>query len=69
MRPLVLLHGYSSDGGAFASWRRELEQAGWTPEQLVTVSYVSLTNEVSVRDIAEGFDKLLKQHADRKSVV
>ena len=63
MRPLVLLHGYSSDGGAFASWRRELEQAGWTPEQLVTVSYVSLTNEVSVRDIAEGFDKLLKQHA------
>ncbi len=58
-RPLVLLHGYSSDGGAFARWRRALLEAGWTPEQLVTVSYESLTNEVSVRDIAEGFDKIL----------
>jgi len=60
-RPLVLLHGYSSDGAAFAVWRRHLQSAGWTSEQLVTVSYESLTNEVSVRDIAEGFDKLLRQ--------
>lgn len=60
-RPLVLLHGYSSDGSAFAAWRGVLVEAGWTPEQLVTVSYESLTNEVSVRDIAEGFDKLLRQ--------
>jgi hypothetical protein len=27
-RPLVLLHGYSSDGGAFARWRRALLEAG-----------------------------------------
>lgn len=60
-RPLVLLHGYSSDGRAFAAWRRHLTDAGWSPQQLVTVSYESLTNEVSVRDIAEGFDKLLRQ--------
>lgn len=62
-RPLVLLHGYSSDGAAFDRWRRALHAAGWSPEQLVTVSYESLTNEVSVRDIAEGFDKLLRQRA------
>ncbi len=60
-RPLVLLHGYSSEGRAFAVWRSHLMQAGWSAEQLVTVSYESLTNEVSVRDIAEGFDKLLRQ--------
>lgn len=60
-RPLVLLHGYSTDGGAFDRWRRALTDAGWSAEQLVTVSYESLTNEVSVRDIAEGFDKLLRE--------
>ena len=63
-RPLVLLHGYSSDGRAFAAWRRALIAAGWTSAQLTTMSYESLTNEVSVRDIAEGFDKLLDERAE-----
>jgi len=63
-RPLVLLHGYSSDGRAFGAWRQALIAAGWTAEQLITVSYESLTNEVSVRDIAEGFDKLLRQRME-----
>lgn len=61
-RPLVLLHGYSSEGRAFATWRRALEAAGWTADELITISYESLTNEVSVRDIAEGFDVILRQH-------
>jgi len=60
-RPLILLHGYSADGSAFARWRTVLREAGWTPEQLCTVSYESLTNDVSVRDIAEGFEKVLRQ--------
>ena len=60
-RPLILLHGYSADGHAFATWRTLLRGAGWTAEQLCTVSYESLTNDVSVRDIAEGFDKVLRQ--------
>jgi triacylglycerol esterase/lipase EstA (alpha/beta hydrolase family) len=60
-RPLILLHGYSADGSAFDRWRTVLRAAGWTAEQLCTVSYESLTNDVSVRDIAEGFDKVLRQ--------
>ena len=60
-RPLILLHGYSADGSAFGAWRTVLREAGWTSEQLCTVSYESLTNDVSVRDIAEGFDKVLRQ--------
>jgi hypothetical protein len=60
-RPLILLHGYSADGSAFDRWRMVLRAAGWTAEQLCTVSYESLTNDVSVRDIAEGFDKVLRQ--------
>lgn len=60
-RPLVLLHGYSADDRAFTAWCAALRDAGWTNEQLCVVSYESLTNEVSVRDIAEAFDKLLRQ--------
>ena len=60
-RPLILLHGYSADGQAFNRWRSVLQAAGWRADQLHTVSYESLSNEVSVRDIAEGFDKLLQQ--------
>ena len=60
-RPLILLHGYSADGHAFNRWRSVLQAAGWRADQLFTVSYESLSNEVSVRDIAEGFDKLLRK--------
>jgi hypothetical protein len=62
-RPLVLLHGYSADDRAFSAWCAALRAAGWRDEQLCVVSYESLTNEVSVRDIAEAFDKLLRQRA------
>lgn len=61
-RPLVLLHGYSDSGAAFAVWQQALQRAGWAPEQLIPVSYETLTNEVSIRDIAEGFDALLATH-------
>jgi len=60
-RPLILLHGYSADGAAFDAWRDALRTNGWRDQHLVPVSYESLTNEVSIRDIAEGFDKLLRQ--------
>ncbi len=62
-RPLVFLHGYSADDRAFTAWCAALREAGWTEEQLCVVGYESLTNEVSVRDIAEAFDKLLRQRA------
>ncbi len=61
-RKIVLIHGYSASGEAFNVWRDALVNAGWKREQLVTVSYESLTNEVSIRDIAEGFDRLLRQN-------
>lgn len=63
-RRVLLLHGYSASGSAFGAWRRALVQAGWPADRLVTLSYETLTNEVSVRDIAEGFDKLLRQRVE-----
>ena len=61
-RPLVLLHGYSADATAFSAWTAALEGAGWAPAQLLPVSYETLANEVSIRDLAEGFDRLLASH-------
>ena len=61
-RPLVLLHGYSADATAFSAWTAALEGAGWAPAQLLPVSYETLANEVSIPDLAEGFDRLLASH-------
>ncbi|MDX2182995.1 MAG: hypothetical protein SFW08_03315 [Gemmatimonadaceae bacterium] len=58
-RPLVLIHGYSSDGSAFAAWRGIFRDAGYSADRVHSVSYASLTDEVTIPDIAEGFDKVL----------
>ncbi|MEN9508268.1 MAG: hypothetical protein RLZZ621_831 [Gemmatimonadota bacterium] len=58
-RPIVFLHGYNARTNAFDAWRNALEAAGWPAERLHAISYESLSNEVSIRDIAEAFDRLL----------
>ncbi len=63
IRPVVLVHGYSASGKAFDVWRDALIHLGWPADRLHVVSYESLTNEVSIRDIAEGFDTLLRDRA------
>lgn len=61
-RPIVCIHGYSAQGSAFAKWREKLAPA-FTPPRVVHIGeYVSLTNEVSIKDVAEGFDRALKVH-------
>ena len=56
-RPLVLVHGYSDAAKAFVEWRNII--SGWDrPVRNIYVgSYVSLTNEVTIKDVAEGFDR------------
>ncbi|MBW4492888.1 MAG: hypothetical protein KME26_07335 [Oscillatoria princeps RMCB-10] len=60
--PLVLIHGYSSNGRAFQAWEKDLEKRGYDVEHLYPCNYLSLTNEVTVKDIAEGFDRALRIH-------
>jgi hypothetical protein len=57
--PIVLIHGYSDEGASFGAWARELAKDR-DVSLLHTCSYESLTNEVSIRDIAEGFDRALR---------
>jgi hypothetical protein len=58
--PVVLVHGYSDDATAFKEWERILEQRGYDVGMIHACSYRSLTNEVTIKDIAEGFDRALR---------
>jgi len=62
-RPLVLVHGYSADAKAFHPVRAALLAAMEKQEiKLVDINicnYISLNNEITIKDIAEGFDRAL----------
>ncbi|MEM6429330.1 MAG: alpha/beta hydrolase [Deinococcota bacterium] len=60
-RPIVLIHGYSSTGNAFNAWQKILLARSYREENIHVVTYQSLTNEVTIRDLAEGFDRALQQ--------
>lgn len=63
-RPVVLVHGYSDSHKGFDTWRSLLTDRASTPVFDVRVgSYESLTNEISIKDIAEAFDRALRQQA------
>ncbi len=59
-RPVVLIHGYSDRGESFLPWRDALVAAGYDAHDVSVCSYQSLTNEISVKDVAEGFDRALR---------
>jgi len=58
--PLVLLHGYHSEGKTFDAWRKILDGRGFKVEDIFIGNYVTENNEINVDDIAEGFDRALR---------
>lgn len=58
--PVVLVHGYSANGKSFDKWVKALENRGYDIKHIHACSYRTLTNEVTVKDIAEGFDRALR---------
>jgi hypothetical protein len=60
MRPIVLLHGYRERGENFTRWVDVLRAAGYDATTIHLGSYVSLSNELRIKDIAEGFDRALR---------
>ncbi|HUP59431.1 MAG TPA: hypothetical protein VNA69_03310 [Thermoanaerobaculia bacterium] len=58
-RKVVLVHGYSDRGASFAPWVKVLRERGFTTETIEVVTYKSLTNEVTIKDLAEGFERAL----------
>lgn len=63
--PLVFIHGYSDSAEGFKHWREILiEKRGLDRRRVHLINYVSLANEVSIRDIAEGLDLALTKDAE-----
>jgi hypothetical protein len=62
-RPVVLVHGYSDRGESFGPWKQALEARGFRTE---VCSYESLVNEITIKDIAEGFERALREQAGLK---
>src|SRR5688572_18516280 len=60
-RPIVLVHGYSDAGPTFRRWSDVLTERGFDAQTIHLASYVSLSNEITVKDIAEGFDRALRE--------
>ena len=57
--PLVLVHGYASEAKAFDKWRNALISAGRKVTEIFVGNYVTLTNEVTIDDIANGLNHAL----------
>ncbi len=58
--PVVLIHGYSDKGISLVPWKQVLVAHGYEPGEVRISEYRSLTNEVTIKDIAEGFDRALR---------
>jgi len=65
-RPVVLIHGYSDKGESFDTWKHALEARGYDATTISVCSYETLTNEITIKDIAEGFDRALAEEAQLK---
>lgn len=61
--PLILVHGYSATGAAFAPWVAALTNRGYDVTLVHVSTYRSLSNELTISDIAEGFDRALRIRA------
>jgi hypothetical protein len=58
--PVVFVHGYSDKGASWATWREILRRRlGLDNADMRTCTYVSLNNEVTIKDLAEAFDRAL----------
>lgn len=62
-RPILLIHGYSDEGASFIPWREKLEKELGSDGGIVEIyvsDYETLTNEVTVKDIAEGLNRAIR---------
>ena len=59
-RPLLLVHGYSAGGLDFSKLAVALQDAGVQAVDINIGNYISLNNEITVKDIAEGLDRAFR---------
>ena len=59
-RPIVLLHGYSASAQSMSVWHDRLVAQGHEVKDIYVGQFVTLSNEITIKDIAEGFDRALR---------
>jgi hypothetical protein len=59
-RRLLLIHGYSANGAEFLPWRDALAAQGFDANLIGVGNYVTLNNEVTIKDLGEAFDRALR---------
>ena len=56
----LLIHGYSASGKDLEPWRDALAKAGIGTSEIEIGNYVTLNNEVTIKDLGEAFDRALR---------
>src|SRR5262249_30683526 len=63
-KPIALVHGYSDEGASFRTWKEKLASKFQAEKREIHIcNYISLNNEITIKDRAEGFDRTLRQCA------
>ena len=68
-RPLLLIHGYSATGLSFEPLLQALtaKETGINAVDVNIANYVSLNNEITIKDIAEGLDRAFSLRPELKN--
>ena len=56
----LLIHGYSASGVEFQGWKDALGKAGIGTATIEIGNYISLNNEITIKDLGEAFDRALR---------
>jgi hypothetical protein len=56
----LLIHGYSASGKEFEAWRLALSQAQIEVTTIEIGNYITLNNEITIKDLGEAFDRALR---------
>ena len=59
-RPLLVIHGYSDRGQSFVPLANALQKKGVKVEDINIASWISLSNEVTVKDVGEALERALR---------
>jgi pimeloyl-ACP methyl ester carboxylesterase len=59
-RPIVLLHGYGGSAESLEKWREILLEHDYDATEVHLGGYLSLSNEITIKDLAEAFDRALR---------
>ena len=57
---VLLIHGYSASGVDLLKWREMLTSVGIGTRTVEIGNYVTLNNEVTIKDLGEAFDRALR---------